>query len=221
MDPIIVITTLKLASLTTIILLFIGLPIAFLLSELKGMLKIILESLISLPLVLPPSVIGYYFLVTFSPKNPIGRFLEENFNFYLVFTFEGMLLASVIFSLPFMIQPIKSALENIPQSLKEASFTLGKSKLQTLWHVLIPNIKTTILAASVLTFAHALGEFGVILMMGGNIAGKTRVASVAIYDAVEGMNYSAANFYSAGLLAVSFFTLVLVYFTQAKKVNKK
>ena len=211
MDLSVIITTINLAVLTTSILFCIGIPVAYWLNESQNKFISFIDALISLPLVLPPSVLGYYLLITFSPSNGLGKILQKYFNASLVFNFEGMVFASVIFGLPFMIQPLKSALANLPTSLKEASYTLGKSKTKTLFYVLLPNIRPSILAAVILTFTHTLGEFGVILMIGGNIPGKTRVASIAIYDEVQAMNYKVANLYSVSLLIVSFVALTLVY----------
>lgn len=216
MDLSVIITTLNLAVLTTSILFCIGVPLAHWLNESSNKFISIIDAIVSLPLVLPPSVLGYYLLVTFSPKNALGKILEKYFHTSFVFNFQGMLVASVIFGLPFMIQPLKSALANLPISLKEASYTLGKSKTKTLFYVLLPNIKPSLLAALILTFTHTLGEFGVILMIGGNIPGKTRVASIAIYDEVQAMNYKVANLYSISLLIISFLALVIVYRTNRK-----
>lgn len=216
MDLSVIITTLNLAALTTLILLIIGIPLAYWLNESRSKFTGLIEAIVSLPLVLPPSVLGYYLLVTFSPKNIIGRILEKYFHTSLVFNFQGMVVASVIFGIPFMVHPLKSALANLSKSLSEAAYTLGKSKTKTLCYVLLPNIKASLLTAIVLTFTHALGEFGVILMIGGNIQGKTRVASIAIYDEVQAMNYKVANLYSISLLLVSFIALAVVYRTGHK-----
>lgn len=216
MDVSVIITTFNLAFLTTIILFILSIPIAFWINDSPNKLASMIEAFISLPLVLPPSVLGYYLLITLSPKNSIGLWLEKYLHTTLVFNFQGMLFASIIFGIPFMVQPLKSALANLPKSLKEASYTLGKSKTKTLFYVLLPNIKPSILAAVILTFTHTLGEFGVILMIGGNIPGKTRVASIAIYDEVQSMNYKVANLYSLSLLIISFLALAIVYRTNRK-----
>lgn len=203
--------SLKLSFITTLILLIIGLPIAYWLSKKSSTLKLIVEALITMPLVLPPSVLGFYLLLAFSPQNAMGYWLQKVFNIQFVFSFEGLVLASVIYSLPFMISPVKSAFDHLPGSIAEASYTMGKSNRQTLFYVLLPAIKSAILTASVLTFAHTLGEFGVVLMIGGNIRGVTKVASIAIYDAVEGMNYTEANAYSLVLFAISFLIVITVF----------
>lgn len=211
--------TFRLASLTTVILFLIGVPLAYWLTLTRSKIKYILETIVSMPLVLPPTVLGFYLLIAFSPRSMLGNFLETSFDIRLAFTFTGILIGSVIFSLPFMVNPIKAGLENLPVSLAEAAYTLGKSKTETLLKVLLPNIRSSILAAVVMTFAHTLGEFGVVLMIGGNIPHVTRVASIAIFTEVEALNYSAANFYSLILIAVSFFILLVVHWVNRKEVR--
>jgi molybdate transport system permease protein len=203
--------TLKLASITTLLLLIIGLPLAYWLSKGRSITKIILEALITMPLVLPPSVLGFYLLLAFSPKHGIGQWLHDTFNVQFVFSFQGLILASVIYSMPFMIGPIKSALQQLPLSLSQASYTLGKTERQTFIKVLLPNIRTSVLTAIILTFAHTLGEFGVVLMIGGNIPGVTRVASIAVYDSVENMDYALANAYSLILFCITFAMVISVF----------
>ena len=208
--------TFELAGVTTLILLFIGIPLGYFLSQTKSKLKPVIETLVSMPLVLPPSVLGFYLLLAFSPKNSFGSWLEETFDLRLVFSFEGLIIASVIFSLPFMVHPIQSGFSSLSKSLKEASFVLGKSRLETLLYVLLPNIKPSLLTGIVISFAHTVGEFGVVLMIGGNIAGETKLASIAIYDEVEALNYDLANQYAFTLFIISFVILLFVYM-----INKK
>jgi molybdate transport system permease protein len=203
--------SLRLAVFTTMILLVIGIPIAYWLSRKNTVGRLILEAFITMPLVLPPSVLGFYLLLAFSPNNRLGHWLQQHFNIQLVFSFEGLVIASLIYSLPFMISPIKAAFSQLPKSLAEASYTMGKSKMETFIKVEMPNVKSSILTAVVMTFAHTLGEFGVVLMIGGNIPGVTKVASIAIYDSVETMDYGAANDYALILFAITF-TLVLAVF---------
>jgi len=203
--------TFKLAGITTIILLFIGIPLGYFLAQTESKLKPVIESIVSMPLVLPPSVLGFYLLLAFSPTNSFGAWLDSTFDLRLVFSFEGLVLASVIFSLPFMVHPIQSGFSALGKSLSEAAYVLGKSKLETLWYVLLPNIKPALLTGVVITFAHTVGEFGVVLMIGGNIAGETKVASIAIYDEVEALNYSLANQYAFTLFVISFIILLFVY----------
>ncbi|MEO7801136.1 MAG: molybdate ABC transporter permease subunit [Ginsengibacter sp.] len=213
--------TLKLAFLTTLILFIIAIPLAAWLSHKKSVFKTIVEVIVSMPLVLPPSVIGFYMLLAFSPGNALGALLEKWFDLRLVFSFPGLLIASVIYSLPFMVHPIQSGLFSLPPSLKEASYSLGKTKQQTLFRVLLPNVKSSVLTGLVLTFAHTVGEFGVVLMIGGNIPGKTRTASVAVYDEVEAFNYQHANIYAAILLILSFVILLLMYLYNRKMAQVK
>jgi molybdate transport system permease protein len=203
--------TLKLAGITTLVLLALGLPLAWWLSRGRSFIKVVLEAIITMPLVLPPSVLGFYLLVAFSPQHGVGKWLLQTFGLQFVFSFQGLVLASVIYSLPFMVGPVKSALQQLPRSLAQASYTLGKSEWQTFRYVLLPNIRPSLFTAAVLTFAHTLGEFGVVLMIGGNIPGLTRVASIAVYDSVENMDYASANNYSLILLAITFVLVISVF----------
>ena len=203
--------TLKLAGITTLLLLAIGLPVARWLSKGRSVFKVVLEAVITMPLVLPPSVLGFYLLLAFSPQHGVGKWLLRTFNIQFVFSFQGLVLASVIYSMPFMIGPIKSALQQLPVSLSQASYSLGKTKWQTFIKVLLPNIKPSLLTAIVLTFAHTLGEFGVVLMIGGNIPNVTRVASIAVYDSVEQMDYASANVYSLILFSITFVMVIAVF----------
>ena len=211
--------SLRLALVTTVILLLAGLPLAYWLSRTNTVLKLVLEALITMPLVLPPSVLGFYLLLAFSPQNALGRWLQATLNIQLVFSFGGLVLASVVYSLPFMINPVRSAFVQLPRSMQEASYTMGKSEWQTLLYVLIPNIKSSILTAAVLTFAHTLGEFGVVLMIGGNIPGVTKVASIAIYDSVEQLDWTQANNYSLVLFLLTFVIVTTVFVVNRKSVN--
>jgi len=155
--------------------------------------------------------LGYYLLVAFSPKNAFGAFLERYFDTRLAFTFEGIVIASIIAGLPFMIQPLQNGFTALPESFREASYTLGKSKFETFYRVLLPNIKPSIITGIALSFAHCIGEFGIVLMVGGNIPGETRIASIAIYDQVQALNYKSANQYSFILFIISFVLLTLIY----------
>ncbi|MDD5051356.1 MAG: molybdate ABC transporter permease subunit [Sulfuricurvum sp.] len=212
------ILTFKLAAITTMILLVIAIPLAAFLVFGKMRFKSILETIVSMPLVLPPSVLGFYLLVAFSPSSFIGKFLTDH-GIRLAFSFEGLVVGSVIFSLPFMVHPIQSALSQVPKSIFEAAYTLGKSKLQTMIHVILPSIRHGLISGIVLAFAHTVGEFGVILMIGGNIPGETRVASIAIYDEVESLNYALAHQYALTLFAVTFAILLLVYTLNKKSLG--
>lgn len=203
--------TLKLALTTTLILFVVSVPVSYWLAFGRSPLKVLAESIFALPLVLPPTVLGFYLLLALSPQNAFGSFLENYFDVRLVFTFPGLVIASLIYSLPFMIQPLQYGFRMVPQSLTEAAYTLGKSRFVTLTRVLLPNMKGALLTGCILTLAHTIGEFGVVLMVGGNIPNETRVISVAIYDEVEAMNYHQANVYSAILLIFSFLVLISVY----------
>ncbi len=207
----------KLALWTTVLLLFLGFPLAYVLAYKRFFMKVLVEALINMPMVLPPTVLGFYLLVAYSPENGFGRFMEGVFNERLAFSFGGVLVASVLFGLPFMIQPLQNGLRAIPETLREASATLGKSGLTTFFRVLVPNMVPSILTAVAMTFAHCIGEFGVVIMVGGNIPGETRVASIAIYDEVQAMNYHTANQYSLVLFLVSFVLLTLIYSMNARK----
>ncbi|SEL71905.1 molybdate transport system permease protein [Aquimarina amphilecti] len=206
-----IILTTKLALVTTIVLLIISIPLAYWLAYSKSRIKPIVETLVSMPLVLPPTVLGFYLLMAFSPGNSFGSWLQDVFGIRLIFSFSGLVIGSVIYSLPFMVGPIQSGLSGLPNSLQEASYVLGKSKLKTLFSVLLPNIKPSLLTGLVLAFAHTVGEFGVVLMIGGNIPEKTKVVSIAIYDEVEALNYSNANMYSLLLFIITFIILLFVY----------
>ena len=206
----------KLAFISTIILFIVCLPLAYIIARCEFKLKPVIESLISLPLVLPPSVLGFYILILLSPYSFLGEFIQKHFDMRLVFNFTGLVIASCIYSLPFMFSPILSGFKTLPNSLIEASYSLGKGRITTLFRVAIPNIKPSLLSAIIISFAHTLGEFGVILMIGGSIEGETKVASIAIYDAVEILDYELAHIYSAAMLAISFLVLYLVYFINQK-----
>ena len=213
------ILTFKLAAITTLLLLIAGIPLSYWLAFSKFRFKFLFEALVSMPLVLPPSVLGFYLLVAFSPQNSLGNFLDKYFDLRLVFSFEGLILSSFIFSLPFMVHPIISGFKSIPINIQEAAYTLGKSKFTTLKKVLLPNIKPALLSGIVLSFAHTIGEFGVVLMIGGNIPNQTRVASIAIYDEVEALNYSTANKYAFILFIISFTILIAVHYFNKKMIK--
>lgn len=212
--------TFKLAMITTVLLLIISIPIAYWLAYTRSKIKPVMETLVSMPLVLPPTVIGFYMLVAFSPANAFGSWMDSWLGLRLVFSFEGLVLGSLIYSLPFMVHPIQAGFANLSPSLKNASYVLGKSKLTTLRRVLLPNIKPSLITGVILAFAHTIGEFGVVLMIGGNLPGKTRVASIAIYDEVEAMNYSAANTYSLILFGITFLILLIVYLINGGYFNR-
>jgi molybdate transport system permease protein len=203
--------TLRLAVLSTVVLFVISLPLSYWLAYSNARYKFIVEALVSLPLILPPSVLGFYLLLAFSPDMFFGGVLDKYFDVRLVFTFPGLVIASVLYSLPFMVQPFQSGFKMIPESLAETSYTLGKGKFETLYRVLLPNMRAALITGSILAFAHTIGEFGVVLMIGGSIPGETRVVSIAMYDEVQAMNYAHANLYAAILLVFSFVVLLSVY----------
>lgn len=203
--------TFKLAAITTLILFLIGIPIAWWLSSSKWKLKPVVEALVALPIVLPPTVLGFYLLIVLNPENGLGGWLNDTFGIRLAFEFPGLVIGSMIYSLPFMVQPLQSGFDSIPKSLKEMATTLGKSRWQILFKVLLPNMKPSLITGTVLSFAHTIGEFGVVLMIGGMIPGKTRVASVAIYDEVDALNFDQAHIYSGVLLGIAFLILLLVF----------
>ena len=188
----------KLAGLTTLILFIISLPLAWYLSQTKSKAKPLLEAITALPIVLPPSVLGFYILIVFS---------EVDLNF----SFVGLVIASCFYSLPFMVQPLQGGFETLNKNMLEASYISGKSKFTTLLSVALPNSKPALLTALIITFAHTVGEFGVVLMIGGSIPDETKVASIAIYEMVEIMDYSTAHIYSAIMVFISFIVLLSVY----------
>jgi molybdate transport system permease protein len=210
----------KLAGITTLILFVISLPLAWYLSQTKSRSKPFLEAFTALPIVLPPSVLGFYILVALSQNSPIGAFFDAYFGIKLVFNFTGLVVASCFYSLPFMVQPLQGGFESLNKNILEASYIAGKSKLQTAFKVALPNIKPAVLTAFIITFAHTVGEFGVILMVGGSIPGETKVASVAIYEMVEIMDYTSAHIYSAMMVVISFLVLLAVYIFNHKQNNK-
>ena len=203
--------TFKLASLTAGALLVIGLPIAYWLAYSTWRWKFVVESIVALPLVLPPTVLGFYILVAIGPHSPIGRFYADLVGHPLPFTFEGLLLASILYSLPFAVQPFATAFEQVDRKLIEASWTLGLSKVRTFFKLILPLSTAGLITGAVLSFAHTLGEFGVVLMVGGNIEGATRTVSIDIYDEVQALNYAGAAKTAAFLLVISYLVLLLVY----------
>ncbi len=206
----------KLAGLTTLILFILSVPLAWYLSQTSSKAKPFLEALTALPIVLPPSVLGFYILVALSQNSPIGAFFEDVLEIKLVFNFTGLVVASCFYSLPFMVQPLQGGFESLNQHMLEASYLSGKSTLQTVLRVALPNIKPALISAIIVTFAHTVGEFGVVLMVGGSIPGETKVASVAIYEMVEMMDYQGAHIYSAIMVIISFLVLLSVYLFNAK-----
>ncbi len=210
----------KLAGITTLILFVISMPLSWWLSQTKSKSKPFFEALTALPIVLPPSVLGFYILWALSHNSPLGIFFEELFGYKLVFNFTGLVIASCFYSLPFMVQPLQSGFESINKNMLEASYIAGKGKIETMTKVALPNIKPALMTAIIVTFAHTVGEFGVVLMVGGSIPGETKVASVAIYEFVEIMDYKAAHVYSAIMVIISFLVLLSVYIFNHKQNRK-
>lgn len=203
--------TLKLAAITTVILLLVGTPIAWWLARTQWRFKFLIEAVVALPLVLPPTVLGFYLLIALGPNGPLGSLMAALGGTSLAFTFTGLVIGSVFYSMPFVVQPLQNAFIAIGDRPLEVAATLRASPLDSFFSVVIPLAKPGFLTAAVLGFAHTLGEFGVVLMIGGNIPGETQVLSIAIYDHVEALEYTQAHLLSAGLLVLSFIMLMMIY----------
>ena len=210
-DLIALFVTLKLASISTIVLIVIGTPIAWWLSHSHWRYKYFVEAIIALPLILPPTVLGFYLLVSLGPNGPIGGLSSAMGGESLAFTFTGLVIGSVVYSMPFVIQPLQNAFSAIGQRPLEVAATLGASPIDRFFSIALPMARPGFITASVLGFAHTLGEFGVVLMIGGNIPGSTQVVSISIYDHVEALEYGQAHALSASLLLFSFVLLLIVY----------
>lgn len=203
--------TLKLASIVTVLLLILGTPIAWWLARTRSRMKSVVGAVVALPLVLPPTVLGFYLLVAMGPNGPVGRATDALGLGTLPFTFPGLVIASVFYSMPFVVQPLQNAFEAIGERPLEVAATLRASPWDTFWSVVVPLARPGFLSGAVLGFAHTIGEFGVILMIGGNIPDKTRVVSVQIYDHVEAMEYAQAHWLAGGMLVFSFLVLLALY----------
>jgi molybdate transport system permease protein len=208
--------SLRLAVMTVAVLLVVSLPAAYILSFTRLRTNSFLEALMNLPLILPPSVLGFYLLYLFSPQQALGKFIESTFNVRLVFTFPSLVIASVIFSFPIMVNAFKTGFRSVPKNLLDCANVLGLSRWTLIFKVIFPYCRRHILSGMVLTFAHTIGAFGILLMIGGNIEGKTRLASIAIFNEVESMNYSAAHMYSLILTGITLAILFVLI-----KMNKK
>ncbi|MDB9977334.1 MAG: molybdate transport system permease protein [Porticoccaceae bacterium] len=208
--------TLKLASVSTLVLLIIGTPLAWWLSRSQWRFKYIIEAIIALPLILPPTVLGFYLLISLGPNGPIGGLVDMLGGAPLAFTFTGLVIGSVFYSMPFVVQPLQNAFTAVGQRPLEVAATLRASPLDRFFTIAVPMAKPGFITASVLGFAHTLGEFGVVLMIGGNIPGSTQVASIAIYDHVEALEYGQAHWLAASLLLFSFLLLIIVYGTNRR-----
>lgn len=203
--------TLKLATFTTVILLLFGIPLAWWLARTRSWVKIPLNALIALPLVLPPTVLGFYLLLAMGPNGPLGQFSALLGWGTLAFTFKGLLIGSIFYSIPFVVQPLQNAFESIDSDILEAAYSLGARPINRFFTVVLPIAKSSILTAAIFGFAHTVGEFGIVLMIGGNIPDKTQVVSIAIYEHVEGLEYTQAHWLSAGLLVFSFAVLLILH----------
>ncbi|HEY3202968.1 MAG TPA: molybdate ABC transporter permease subunit [Thermoanaerobaculia bacterium] len=201
----------RLSTCTAAILLLLGLPIAYWISFSKWRWKFLVESIVALPLVLPPTVLGFYVLIAIGPRSPLGRLYREVTGDLLPFSFQGLLFASVLYSLPFAVQPFSAAFGSVDRRLIEASWSLGVSRPKTFFRLILPLSIPGLVTGMVLSFAHTLGEFGVVLMVGGNLPGSTRTASISIYDEVQALNYAAAARTSLVLLLASFAVLAVTY----------
>lgn len=202
--------TLKLALVSTCVLLVLGIPFGWWLAQRRGWLIDTLNTLVALPLVLPPTVIGFYLLLVISPESALGRWLDQEFGLILPFSFTGLVIGSVIYSLPFVIQPVRNAFAAIGPDLLETAATLRAKPLDAFFTIALPLARPGILTGAVLGFAHTLGEFGVVLLIGGNIPGETRVVSIAIYDQVETLEWSSAHWLSGIMLLISFVLLLIM-----------
>ncbi len=211
--------SLRLSTMTTGILILIGLPLAWWLASTRWRVKFLVEAVIALPLVLPPTVLGFYILVAIGTRSPLGQAYEAITGSRLPFSFQGLLLASVLYSMPFAVQPFAAALSTVDRRLMEASYCLGVGRLATFFRVTLPMAWPGILSGIVLSFAHTVGEFGVVLMIGGNLRGITRTISVSIYDQVEALDYAAATKTSLLMLIFSFIVLAITYALQRKPVQ--
>jgi molybdate transport system permease protein len=211
----------KLAVLCTVVLIIVCIPLAYWLSSSTTFVKMIIRSMAMLPLVIPPSVLGFYFLILWSPFSPVGHFLETVLHTRLVFSFTGLAIALVVAGIPFMLNPLIAGFESLPKSLREASITLGKSEGETLFRVLLPSIRPSLLIGIVMTFIHSFGEFGMVLMLGGKIPGKTLTASIALYDHVESLEYTMAHIYAGVITISALLSLILLFIINSGIVFRK
>lgn len=210
-DILALVTTLKMAAVTAVILLLIGTPLAWYLAKWQSRFKVFFEAIVALPLVLPPTVLGFYLLLAFSPTSLPGELWQSATGSQLAFSFSAIVIGSVLYSLPFVVQPLQKAFEQLGDHHLEAAAMLGAGPIDRFFSIVFPLTKASFITATVLGFAHTVGEFGVVLMIGGNIPGETRVLSIALFDHVEAFNYANAHILSAGLLIASLLLLSLMY----------
>ena len=216
-DLLALLTTLKMAAITTVILLVIGTPIAWYLAKMQSRFKVIIEALVALPLVLPPTVLGFYLLIAFSPQHLPGQLWQQATGQQLAFSFAAIVIGSVLYSMPFVVQPLQKAFEQLGEPLLEASAMLGAGPLDRFFNIVLPITKASFITAASLGFAHTVGEFGVILMIGGNIPGETRVLSIALFDHVEAFDYAKAHILAVSLLVGSMVLLASIYLLNKPK----
>jgi molybdate transport system permease protein len=224
-DILALITTLKMAGITTIILMLIGTPLAWFLAKMQSRAKVFIEALVALPLVLPPTVLGFYLLLLFSPQYLPGQIWQQATGQQLAFSFSAIVIGSVLYSLPFVVQPLQKAFEQLGDDLLEAAAMLGASAFDRFFTIVLPITKASFITAASLGFAHTVGEFGVVLMIGGNIPGETRVLSIALFDHVEAFDYAQAHIISISLVISSLVLLSLIYLlnrpTKNKRINQR
>jgi molybdate transport system permease protein len=222
-DVLALLTTLKLAALTTLILLLIGTPLAWYLAKMRSRFKVIIEAIVALPLVLPPTVLGFYLLIAFSPQHLPGQLWQQATGQQLAFSFAAIVIGSVLYSMPFVVQPLQKAFEQLGEPLLEAGAMLGAGPIDRFFNIVLPITKASFITAASLGFAHTVGEFGVILMIGGNIPGETRVLSIALFDHVEAFDYARAHVLAISLLIGSMVLLASIYLLNSprkKTINK-
>ncbi len=211
----------KLAVICTVVLTITCIPLAYWISSSTTFVKMVIRSLAMLPLVIPPSVLGFYFLILWSPFSPVGHFLETVLHTRLVFSFTGLAIALSVAGVPFMLNPLIAGFESLPKSLREASLTLGKNEWETLLRVLLPSIRPSLLIGIVMTFIHSFGEFGMVLMLGGKIPGKTMTASIALYDHVESLEYTMAHIYAGVITISALLSLILLFLINSGIIIRK
>ncbi|WP_257254208.1 MULTISPECIES: molybdate ABC transporter permease subunit [unclassified Endozoicomonas] len=212
--------TMKLAVLTTLLLMLVGIPLAWKLANMRSRFRPLIEAIVGLPLVLPPTVLGFYLLIAFSPDNTLGQWWVDLTGSTLAFSFSGLVVASVLYSLPFVVQPLQRAFEQLDHGLLEAASMLGASRIDRFINIVLPNSLRALLLAACMGFAHTVGEFGVVLMIGGNIPGETQVLSIALYDAVETQQLGQAHAMAAGLLMFALVMLVVLYSIDKRQVSE-
>jgi len=222
-DNLALLTTLQMAFVSTVILMIIGTPLAWALAKMKSRLKVLIEAIVALPLVLPPTVLGFYLLIAFSPQSLPGQIWQQVTGQQLAFSFSAIVIGSIIYSLPFVVQPLQKSFEQLGDDLLEAGSVLNAGPIDRFFNIILPMTKASFITAASLAFAHTVGEFGVVLMIGGNIPGETRVLSMALFDHVEAFNYQQAHILAASLMISALILLSIIYLLnrQPSARNKK